>query len=100
MRSLARTASTTVRAAKATTSFSAKVNTYLRAFATFPNHSNSVNPPADVSNSTIKNSDTDKMFKGSRLKQRKVPIQLRQSGDAGDGGLDGKGSRLLIDTRV
>merc|ERR1711972_1140777 len=25
---------------------------------------------------------------------------LRQSGDAGDGGLDGKGSRLLIDTRV
>jgi len=100
MMSLARTASTTARSAKATTSFSAKVNTYLRAFATFPNHSNSVNPPADVSNSTIKNSDTAKMFNNSRLKQRKVPIQLRQSGDAGDGGLDGKGSRLLIDTRV
>merc|ERR1712203_155238 len=33
-------------------------------------------------------------------KSRRVPIQLRNTGDAGDGGLDGKGSRLLIDTRV
>jgi len=66
----------------------------------FPNHSNSVNPPAQVSNSPVKNSDTDKMFQNSRLKPRKVPIQLRQSGDAGDGGINGKGSRLLIDTRV
>ena len=53
-----------------------------------------------VSNSPVKNSDTDQMFKNSRLKTRKVPIQLRQSGDAGDGGINGKGSRLLIDTRV
>jgi glycine cleavage system aminomethyltransferase T len=74
--------------------------TSLRAFATFPNHSNVVNPPADVSNSPVKNTDIDAMYKNSRLKQRKVPIQLRQSGDAGDGGLNGEGSRLLIDTRV
>merc|ERR1712203_9536 len=33
-------------------------------------------------------------------KSRRVPIQLRNTGDAGDGGLDGKGSRVLIDTRV
>jgi aminomethyltransferase len=48
----------------------------------------------------VKNTDIDAMFKNSRLKKRNVPIQLRQSGDAGDGGLDGKGSRLLIDCRV
>merc|ERR1712048_507033 len=34
------------------------------------------------------------------MKQRRVPIQLRQTGDAGDGGLEAEGSRLLIDTRV
>jgi len=94
MMSFTRAASASVRSAKS------KVDMHLCAFATFPNHTNSVNPPADVSNSKIKNSDTDAMFKNSRLKARKVPIQLRQSGDAGDGGLDGKGSRLLIDTRV
>ena len=32
------------------------------------------------------------MYKNSRLKERKVPIQLRQTGDAGDGGLNGEGS--------
>merc|ERR1712217_555904 len=42
----------------------------------------------------------DKMFNNSRLKPRKVPIQLRNSGDAGEGGLKGEGSRLLIDTRI
>jgi len=66
----------------------------------YPNHSNSVNPPAQVSSSPVKNSDIDAMFNNSRLKPRNVPIQLRQSGDAGDGGLNGEGSRLLIDTRV
>jgi len=66
----------------------------------FPNHSNAVNPPAQVSNSVIKNTDVDAMYNNSRLKKRKVPIQLRQTGDAGDGGINGQGSRLLIDTRV
>lgn len=36
----------------------------------------------------------------SNLQKRTVPIQLRQSGDNGDGGVDGKGHRMLIDTRV
>jgi len=40
------------------------------------------------------------MFNNSRLKPRKVPIQLRNTGDGGDGGMDAKGSRLLIDTRI
>jgi len=40
------------------------------------------------------------MFNNPQLKPRKVPIQLRNTGDAGDGGLEGKGSRLLIDTRI
>lgn len=40
------------------------------------------------------------MFENSRLKKRRVPIQLRNTGDGGDGGLNGKGSRILIDTRV
>jgi hypothetical protein len=44
--------------------------------------------------------NTKAMFENSRLKPRKVPIQLRNTGDGGDGGLDGKGSRLLIDTRI
>jgi glycine cleavage system aminomethyltransferase T len=70
------------------------------ASSVFPNHSNSVNAPAQVSNSKVKNTDIDAMYKDSRLKQRKVPIQMRQTGDAGDGGLNGEGSRLLIDTRV
>jgi aminomethyltransferase len=34
------------------------------------------------------------------LQQRHVPIQLRMSGDNGDGGVDGQGHRILIDTRV
>jgi len=34
------------------------------------------------------------------LQKRVVPIQLRQSGDNGDGGIDGEGHRLLIDTRI
>ena len=40
----------------------------------------------------------------SRLKPRRVPIQLRQSGDSrakpGDEGINAEGSRLLIDQRV
>jgi len=53
-----------------------------------------------ASNSPVKNTDIKAMFENNRLKPRKVPIQLRNTGDGGDGGLDGKGSRLLIDTRV
>jgi len=34
------------------------------------------------------------------LEPRTVPIQLRQSGDNGKGGLDGDGHRLLVDTRL
>lgn len=34
------------------------------------------------------------------LEKRAVPIQLRQSGDNGGGGIDGDGHRILIDTRV
>jgi len=71
-----------------------------RYMSAFPNHSNRVNPPAQASNSPIKNTDIAAMYENSRLKPRKVPIQLRNTGDNGDGGLDGKGSRLLIDTRV
>jgi aminomethyltransferase len=40
------------------------------------------------------------MFENSRLKKRRVPIQLRQSGDNGDEGLLAEGSRLLVDTRL
>jgi len=71
-----------------------------RSLASFPNHSNRVVPPHQASDSPVKNTDIDKMFNNSRLKPRHVPIQLRNTGDAGDGGLDGKGSRLLIDTRI
>jgi len=49
----------------------------------------------------IKRAVTDEdMFENPRLKKRLVPVQLRNSGDGGDGGLEGKGSRLLIDTRI
>jgi len=34
------------------------------------------------------------------LQKRVIPIQLRASGDGGEGGLDGIGSRLLVDNRV
>jgi len=34
------------------------------------------------------------------LKQRTVPFNLRQSGDNGEGGLHGAGSRMLIDMRL
>ncbi|TDJ27466.1 MAG: aminomethyl transferase family protein [Gammaproteobacteria bacterium] len=38
------------------------------------------------------------MFANSRLKKRRIPIQLRQSGDNGDEGILAEGSRLLVDT--
>lgn len=34
------------------------------------------------------------------LQKRVVPIQLRASGDGGEGGIDGLGSRMLVDNRV
>eukprot|EP00941_MAST-03F_sp_MAST-3F-sp1_P002133 g2133.t1 len=57
---------------------------------------------AAVSTSPYTNADVPNLYvnETSKLQKRKVPIQLRQSGDAGDGGLDGKGSRLLVDTRL
>lgn len=88
---------------------------YARAFATkhanpfenfgqFPNHPNKVNAPADVCSSPIKNTDIDAMFNNKNLKKRRVPIQLRQTGDgtgkSGEGGMEGKGSRMLIDCRT
>jgi len=73
---------------------------WARSMSSFPNHSNRVVPPAQASNSPVKNTDLDGMFENSRLRARKVPIQLRNTGDAGDGGLEAKGSRLLIDNRV
>lgn len=39
-------------------------------------------------------------FDNPRLKPRQVPVQLWNSGDADQGGLDSKGSRLLVDTRI
>jgi len=72
----------------------------IRPMSAFPNHSNRVNAPFQASNSPVKNTDVAGMFENNRCKPRRVPIQLRNTGDAGDGGLDGKGSRLLIDTRV
>jgi len=69
----------------------------------FPNHKNRVNPPANVCSSPVKNTDIDAMYNNKNLKKRRVPIQLRQTGDgtgaSGEGGLDGKGSRMLMDTR-
>jgi len=47
----------------------------------YPNHSNKVNPPANISSSPVKNSDLDAMFNNKNLKKRYVPIQLRQTGD-------------------
>jgi len=68
----------------------------------FPNHSNKVYAPYHASLSPVKNTDIEKMFgNNNKLKKRIVPIQLRQTGDAQDGGgLMGKGSRFLIDTRL
>jgi aminomethyltransferase len=66
----------------------------------FPNHPNDVNAVAQSSSSPVKNTDVDKMFNNARLKPRRVPIQLRQTGDGGDGGLNGEGSRFLVDTRL
>jgi len=66
----------------------------------FPNHSNRVVPPFQASNSPIKNTDIAAMYENPRIKPRHVPIQLRNTGDGGDGGLNGTGSRLLIDTRI
>ncbi len=40
------------------------------------------------------------IYDNPNLKKRNVPIQLRQSGDNGDEGIDAKGSRLLIDCRL
>jgi len=70
----------------------------------FPNHSNKVNPPANVTSSPVKNTDLESMFENPNLKKRYVPIQLRNTGDgtgaSGEGGVEGKGSRMLIDTRT
>jgi len=70
----------------------------------FPNHKNRVNPPANTSSSPVKNTDIDAMFNNPNLKSRRVPIQLRQTGDgtgaSGEGGMEGKGSRMLIDCRT
>ena len=73
-----------------------------RAFASFPNHTNSVNPPFQASMSPVKNTDVDKMYgPNNKLKKRTIPIQLRQTGDATDGGgIAGKGTRFLVDTRL
>jgi glycine cleavage system aminomethyltransferase T len=47
---------------------------------------------------------TDEMrtnyFSNPRLKKRKVPIQLRQSGDLDGDGIDATGHRMLIDART
>merc|ERR1719183_1153077 len=77
----------------------------IRAFSQFPNHSNKVNPPFQASHSPVPNTDIDTMFKNNKLRERKVPIQLRNTGDGGldgnqGGGLENRGSRLLIDTRL
>jgi len=70
----------------------------------FPHHSNRVNPPANVCSSPVKNTDLDKMFDNPNLEKRIVPMQLRQTGDgkgeSGEGGVEGKGSRMLIDCRT
>lgn len=67
----------------------------------FPNHTNKVFPPVQASHSPVANTDIGTMFENKHLKPRKVPIQLRNTGDGQDGGgLEGQGSRMLIDTRV
>lgn len=53
-----------------------------------------------VSTSPFTNDRIQELYQNNKLPKRTVPVQLRQSGDNGDGGLDGKGSRLLIDTRL
>merc|ERR1719183_73734 len=83
--------------------FAAKMNPF-EEVGQFPNHSNKVNPPANVCSSWVKNTDTDAMFNNPHLKKRYIPMQLRQTGDgkglSGEGGLEGKGSRMLIDCRT
>lgn len=75
-----------------------------RSNESYPNHSNKVNPPANITQSPVKNTDIDAMHNNSNLKKRYVPIQLRQTGDGtgktGEGGVEGEGARLLIDTRT
>jgi len=68
----------------------------------FPNHSNLVSPPFQASDSPVKNTDIDKLYGPENLlKRRTIPVQLRQTGDAQDGGgIAGKGSRFLVDTRL
>jgi aminomethyltransferase len=77
----------------------------IRAFSQFPNHGNKVNAPFQASNSPVPNTDVDTMFKNNKLRERRVPIQLRNTGDGGldgnqGGGLENRGSRMLIDTRL
>ena len=60
--------------------FAAKKNPF-EEVGQFPNHSNKVNPPANVCSSWVKNSDLDAMFNNPNLKKRYIPIQLRQTGD-------------------
>merc|ERR1719492_437543 len=40
------------------------------------------------------------MYNNPNFKKRAVPVQLRQTGDAGDGGIDGQGSRFLAQVPV
>ncbi len=51
-----------------------------------------------MSNDVMNGLTVDDMFANSRLKKRRIPIQLRQSGDNGDEGILAEGSRLLVDT--
>jgi len=76
--------------------------TFSLAIDIFPNHSNQVYAPYQASLSPVKNTEVQRMYgEGSKLKKRTVPIQLRQTGDAQDGGgINGKGSRFLVDTRL
>ena len=53
-----------------------------------------------MSNDVMNGLTVADMFENSRLKKRRIPIQLRQSGDNGDEGLLAEGSRLLVDTLV
>lgn len=51
-----------------------------------------------MSNDVMNGLTAADMFANSRLKKRRIPIQLRQSGDNGDEGILAEGSRLLVDT--
>ena len=53
-----------------------------------------------MSNDVMNGLTVADMFENSRLKKRRIPIQLRQSGDNGDEGLLAEGSRLLVDTLI